>query len=541
MKQYQIAELCFETVAIPANEVAVDMQATFTCGKESVTVKGFFAGNNTYKVRFLPMQAGEYQYAISGVVNTEGVVTVEPADAVHHGVLQADGVQVRFSDGTGFTPFGTTVYALAHQDDVLVEQTMQTLADAPFNKIRICVFPKHYQYNHNEPPHYPFAMLPGKTIKNVARENGPLSMISEPLWDVQKPNYAFWDAFEEKLARLDAMGIVVDLILFHSYDRWGFSTLSREESLVYLDYAMRRLSAFPNLMWSLANEYDLMSGKTMEDWYAFESFVAENDPYHHMLSNHNCFVLYDYARPNITHVSIQTRDPSRVIPLMKYGKPVFIDECAYEGNVEETFGSLTGQAMSDRFWKVTVTGGYCTHGETFVNYDAPNPDDEVVFWAKGGKLIGESPARIAYLRSFVESLPGPIEASTGSGFNPMLYMPKEQLQGFAGMLPPALATIVLAISEMGEEERLYHLTTESEYNGHVGEQVYIRYFGSDVHGRVQMDLPDDKKYTIEAIDTWNMIREVVATGQSGTCKIRVPEKQWLAVVATLETQTKSDV
>ncbi len=230
----------------------------------------------------------------------------------------------------------------------------------------------------------------------------------------------------------------------------------------------------------------------------------------------------------------QTRNPSRVIPLMKYSKSVFIDECAYEGNVEETFGSLTCQAMSDRFWKVTVTGGYCTHGETFVNYDASNPDDEVVFWAKGGKLVGESPERIAYLRSFVGSLPGPIEASTGSGFNPILYMPKEQLQGFAGMLPPALATIVLAISDMGEEERLYHLTTESEYNGHVGEQVYIRYFGSDVHGRVQMDLPNDIKYTVEAIDTWNMTSAVVATGQRGTCKIRVPEKQWLAVVARQE-------
>ncbi len=534
MKQYQMAELIYETGAVPTDQVAVDLCAAFTCGDERVSVKGFYAGNGTFKVRFLPKQVGVYHYTVCGLVNDEGDLTVEAAAAGHHGILQADGLHVRFSDGTAFTPFGTTVYALAHQTDELAEQTMDALSGAPFNKIRICLFPKHYQYNHNEPPHYPFAMLPGKTIDNVARQDGPLSMAAEPLWDVRCPDYAFWDAFEEKLARLNDMGIIVDLILFHSYDRWGFSTLSREESLIYLDYAVRRLSAFPNLMWSLANEYDLVSGKTMEDWYVFESFVAQNDPYHHMLSNHNCFVLYDYARPNITHVSIQTRDPSRVIPLMKYGKPVFIDECAYEGNLEETFGSLTGQEMSDRFWKVTVTGGYCTHGETFVNYDAVNPDDEVVFWAKGGKLVGESPARIAYLRSFVESLPGPIEASTGSGFNPLMYMPKEQLQGFAKMLPPALAAIVLAISDMGEEERLYHLTTESEYNGHVGEEVYIRYFGSDVHGRVQMDLPNDKKYTVEAIDTWNMTREVVATGQHGTCKIRVPEKQWLAVVARQE-------
>lgn len=534
MKQYQILELSFEAAKPSGNAVAVDLRATFTCREECVTVKGFYSGNGKYKVRFLPMQSGVYHYVVDGVVCSEGNVTIKPADANRHGILQADGLHVRFSDGTIFTPFGTTVYGLAHQSEELVDQTMRTLADAPFNKIRICMFPKHYQYNHNEPLYYPFSMLPGKTIENVSRQDGPLSMISESLWDVEHPDYAFWDAFEEKLERLDAMGIVVDLILFHSYDRWGFSVFSREESLTYLDYAMRRLSAFPNLMWSLANEFDLMPGKTMEDWYVLEEFVSQNDPYHHMLSNHNCFKLYDYARPNITHVSIQTRDPSRVRSLMKYGKPVFMDECAYEGNLEETFGSITGQEMMDRFWKVTVAGGYCTHGETFVNYDAENVDDEVIFWAKGGKLKGDSPKRIAYLRTFVESLPGPIEPSPGNGFAPMLYMTKEELQGLAAMLPDAYATIVLAVSEMGEEEHLYHLTTESEYNGYVGEKVYIRYFGRDVHGRVQMDLPDDKAYTVEAIDTWNMTREVVATGQSGSCKIRVPEKQWMAVVATEE-------
>ncbi len=529
-----MAELQYEAEAPSGNYYAADLQAVFRCGDDSVTVKGFYAGDGIYKLRFLPLRTGIYSYSVSGIISDQGEIYAEPADESHHGIPQADGTHLRFSDRTLFTPFGTTIYALAHQSDELTEKTIESLATSPFNKVRLCVFPKHYQYNHNEPALYPFLTLQGKTPDTVSRENGPLSQITEPLWDTSKPDPAFWDAFEEKLIRLEKLGITADLILFHPYDRWGFSILSREESMQYLDYAMRRLSAFPNLMWSLANEFDLIPGRTMEDWYAFENYVAENDPFHHMLSNHNCFVLYDYGRPNITHVSIQTRDPSRVLSLMKFGKPVLIDECGYEGNLEETFGCLSGQEMSDRFWKVTVSGGYCTHGETFVNYDSDSPDDEVVFWAKGGAIIGESPARIAYLRSIIEHLPGPVEGIAGSGFAPMLYMSREELEGLAGILPPAYARIVRSVGEMGEEERLYHLTTESEYNGHVGELVFIRYFGRDIHSRIQMDLPETHSYTVEVIDTWNMTRSVAASGQSGVCKIRVPEKQWLAVMAVIE-------
>lgn len=535
MKQYEMVELSFNKKTTLDTEVTIALEADITRGDEHVTVKGFYAGNDTFKIRFLPMQSGTYHYSVRGEIVAEGSLEIQPAEEGKHGILQSEGTHVKFTDGTYTTLFGTTVYALAHQSKELIAQTLQTLKKSPFNKIRLCMFPKHYQYNHNEPEYYPFFTLPGKTLENVSRKNGSLSMVTEPLWDVKRPDPKFWDAFEEILLQLGNMGITVDLILFHPYDRWGFSILNRQESLIYLDYVMRRLSSFPNLMWSIANEYDLVHGKEMEDWNAFEEFIAKNDPYHHMLSNHNCFVLYDYARPNITHVSVQTRDPSRVQTLqMKYNKPVFIDECAYEGNLEETFGSLTGQEMSDRFWKITVTGGYATHGETFVDYDSDEPDEEIVFWAKGGKLKGESPARIAYLKEFVESLPGPIQPYAGSGFAPLMYMDRDQLQEMAKVLPSEYAVTVLAVSEMGEEERLYHLTTEGEYNGHVGEQVYIRYLGRDIHGRIQIDLPMDKKYKIEAIDTWNMTRQVIATEQRGTCKIRIPEKPWMAVVATEE-------
>lgn len=67
---------------------------------------------------------------------------------------------------------------------------------------------------------------------------------------MRKPDFDFWDAFEKRLNQLFDLGIQVDLILFHPYDRWGFSTLTQEENLIYLDYVVRRLSAYPNIWWS---------------------------------------------------------------------------------------------------------------------------------------------------------------------------------------------------------------------------------------------------------------------------------------------------
>lgn len=532
MKQYEVIELVFKKKIELYSEVRVDLEGDFQYGDTHITVKGFYAGDNVFKIRFMPEYAGKYHYKIRGIINEEGDLMVEDANAGRHGIPRADGTHVRFSDGSYFYPFGTTVYGLAHQSNAVTEETFATLADAPFNKIRICVFPKHYQYNHNEPLYYPFCTLPGKNIKNAVWESGEYGIDTESLWDVEHPDYVFWDAFEEKLKRFESMGIVVDLILFHPYDRWGFSKMSMEKNFLYLDYLLRRFGAFPNLMWSIANEYDLVQGRTTEEWYKIESYIAENDPYHHMMSNHNCFVLYDYARENITHVSIQTRSPVRVPELLKFGKPVFYDECAYEGNLEETFGSLTGEEMSDRFWKVMVTGGYCTHGETFLDYQQDNIEDAVIFWAKGGKLIGKSPERIAFLKKFVESLPGPIEpVTTGFDFATLFRADRDTILQILQYVPEEHKHLLLPIADMDDRERQYHLVTEMTYAGHVGEDVYIFYFGRDVHGRVTLNLPQTKKYRIEAIDTWNMKREILAEGMNGVCRLIFPQKQWMAIVA----------
>ncbi len=508
MKRYEIFELAFPGEALTDHWAQIDLRAEFTCGDTVKTVKGFYDGEGRYIIRFLPETVGEWHWKVTGAVNAEGTEICEAAENAH-GLVKAVDTHFEYEDGMLFIPFGTTVYALAHQDDALVEQTLETLKNAPFNKVRMCVFPKHYDYNHNEPPCYAFE-------KNA--DGG---------WDVNRPCIAFWHRFEKILKRIAEMDIQIDLILFHPYDRWGFSELAQRDNLIYLDYLLRRLSAFPNIWWSLANEYDLNMKKTLADWEEIEEYVAQNDLFHHLLSNHNCMCFWDNTRKNITHASLQTKGLSEIPRwIREYKKPVIIDECCYEGNLPHFWGSISGQEMVRRFWRCYASGAYCTHGETFLS------DDEILWWARGGVLKGESSKRIAFLRQIMESLPGPLTPKEG-GF---LDLARSDEPVNMEQISPAMQAFFKSFSDsihrMSPEDRTAHLGGEHAWESRCGEEAYLTYFDLQCYGEQTVNLPKDKVYQAELIDVWNMTREVIAKHISGETKLTLPGRDNLALLIT---------
>lgn len=543
-RQYETVELCFKGKEPTGSHVTVDLTAAFSRDGETVRVKGFYAGDGAYKVRFLPERSGDYTYTVTGEAIAEsvtGTLEVLPTDGSHHGPVRADGTHLRHADGTLFHSFGTTVYALAHQSEALIDETMRTLADAPFNKIRMCLFPKHYHYNYNEPQDYAFFPKQGVAQKDFTNiQDSRFYLSDEPrddYWDVHHPNFAFWDRFEARLKQLQEMGIEVDLILFHPYDRWGFANLSMEDNLTYLDYLLRRFSAFPGIWWSLANEYDICFNRSNEDWCAIEAFVSENDPYHHMLGNHNCFAIWDAGREHITHVSWQTPQHFRVAELMKrHGKPVMIDECRYEGTLPEFWGNLSGQDMTRAFWRVTVQGGYCTHGETFYpgtelgDKATETGEEEVVWWAKGGRLNGESPARIAFLRKLVEELPDALEPLEREA-HLAIGMADDEVQKLSAAYPTILRLFAEDQLSMGQRERDFAFAAAYEYNGHCGDDAFLWYLDDQSAACKIVELPKDNTYRVEVIDTWEMKRETVLESASGATQVNLPGKPFMAILA----------
>lgn len=474
--------------------VDVSLSAVFLQAGQTVGVTGFYDGDGTYRLRFMPGTMGRWSYHTRSNVPTldgiEGWLDVGAAEPGSHGPVRvANQFHFKHADGTRFISIGTTAYVWNLQGEAAEQETLKTLAKAPFTKIRMCVFPKHYRYNQNEPELYPYRLL---SKGSSAWPGTPFEGWS---FDFDQLIPAYFRHLERRISDLAAFGIQADLIIFHPYDRWGFSRMSAEQDDRYLRYLVARLSAFSNVWWSMANEYDFMASKSLHDWNRFIDIVSECDPYGHLLSVHNGFAPFDYKHPKISHVSIQRQDTSRALQWRQmYGKPVCDDECSYEGDIAEDWGNISGREMVHRFWSGTVNGGYITHGETFYN------DAEKIWWSKGGDLVGESPARIAFLRRILEEGPE-------NGLDPMPYTGHYRITMGGGLDVITLPELLQPMpGEEGWTRARIHYATAGQHH-----QYYLSYFGGNQPSEVSVVVPPGERYGATLIDTWEMTKTELAT------------------------------
>ena len=373
-----------------------ELRVVFKRGSEAVAVDGFYDGDGRYLVRFSPNERGEWSFRVASnrpeLVGHEGRFDCIDPGPGNHGPVDVDGrFHFAYRDGTRYVPVGTTCYAWIHQPLDVQERTLQSLRASPFNKLRMCVFPKDYIYNENEPPLHRYAVDDDHRI------------------NPRRPSVAYFQHLDRRIAELGELGIEADIILFHPYDRWGYMEMSEEDDLAYLRYVVARLGAYRNVWWSLANEYDfLLDLKPLGRWEKFFHVVHERDPHRRLTSIHNGHKLYDHARPEISHVSIQSQRTEDTNTWRdEWGKPVVNDEPQYEGDIPDPWGNISARELVHRFWMTATRGGYAGHGETYL------VDDHELWWAKGGTLRGESPTRIGFLRRIMEESAGPWEPLTG--------------------------------------------------------------------------------------------------------------------------------
>lgn len=442
--------------------VDVDLFARFAHedpAAKPVRVRGFYDAAGEYRVRFMPDRPGRWRFQTESnhpqLSGRSGEFLCSPATTPgNHGPVRVHNTfHFRYADGTPYKQIGTTAYAWTHQGEALETQTLQTLAGAPFNKLRMCLFPKRYAFTANEPPDYPFEGTPPNR------------------WDFSRFNPGFWRRQETRVRQLRDLGIQADLILFHPYDEghWGFDRMPPDADDRYLRYVVARLGAFRNVWWSLANEFDFMETKTRDDWERYARIVVEDDPYARLRSIHNGRIIYDHNQKWVTHASIQNgsavEDFGRATLYRDvYYEPIVLDEVKYEGNIPQRWGDISGEEMVHRFWQGTIAGVYVGHGETY-----KHPQD-VIWWARGGTLHGQSPKRIAFLRRILEESPP-------DGIDPIDKWQDVRTAGVPG-------------------------------------EYYLVYFGREAPRQWPFELPraglgEGMRFTVEVIDTWNCTVEPV--------------------------------
>lgn len=436
----------------PSNPFDAAVTGLFTQGDRTIEAPGFYDGDGVWRVRFSPPETGAWIWTIrsdlADLDGRSGAFTATAPSAGNHGpVGVADTYHFAHADGTPYRQLGTTSYGWTHQSEAQRRRTLETLAASPFNKVRMLVFPNGSIPNE---PVFPF------------EKSGP----GEKDWDFTRFNPAFFQRLDQQVAALTALGVQADVILFHPYDedKWGFDRMSAEIDERYVRYVTARLSAYRNVWWSLANEFDILEHKTDADWDRLFQVVRDHDPHGRLRSIHNWRRIYDNARPWVTHASIQNGsavldDARAVLYRDVWRKPVVFDEVRYEGTMEARWGNLTGQEMTLAFWQGLIAGTYVGHSET-------TPNSEEGFWLGiGGTLVGESPERLAFFRRIMDEAPAP-------GYEPIDKWWEQHLGGKPGRL-------------------------------------YLRYFGTDAPSEWTLDLPRDEleggeRFQVDVIDTWNM-------------------------------------
>ena len=420
--------------------------------KRSVNVSGFYDGNGEYRLRFMPEAIGTWRYetrsncpGLNG--KTGEFACIEPSPGNHGPVRVANTYHFAYADGTAFVPIGTTCYGWIHQPDALQDQTFATLKASPFNKLRMCV-------------------LPTRTRPQDAPKVLPFEVGADGKPDASRFDVRFFHNLETRLAQLRELNIEADLILFHPYDegQWGFDRMGAAADDRYVRYVVARLSAYRNVWWSMANEFDLVTTKTDADWDRLFQLVQSEDPSSHLRSIHHSQRMYDSSKPWLTHLSVQNgiacADFGRaVISRQLVPKPIVFDEVKYEGNGAKRWGQLSGEDLVLRFWTGTIAGTYVGHGEIFMR------DDRITWLSKGGVLRGESPKRIAFLKEILSTAPP-------TGIDPI--------------------------------DQYY----ETHIGGKPGE-YYLIYFGNEKPKEWRFELPreglsDGMKFHVDVIDTWNM-------------------------------------
>ena len=460
----------------------VSLEAEFVQEHRSITVKGFYDGDDTYRVRFMPDTEGDWNYVTHSSLAALDGQTGEFVCTAPTGTIMAPSAwSIRIisptPDGTPYHPVGTTCYVWNLQGDELEEQTLATLKTRRSTRCG-CAF---------SPNATPSTRMNRPAIPSRAKET------SLRRWDFDRFNPEYFRRLEKRILDLQALGIEADLIIFHPYDSgaWGFDRMPAEVNDRYLRYLAARLAAFRNLWWSFANEYDFMSNRNLNDWDHFFQVIEAADPYDHLRSIHNGYVLYNHRKPWVTHCSIQHHDLLLMRTWLEdYGKPVIVDECGYEGDIGMPWGSLSAEAMVECFWLGFAVGGYVGHGETYWN------PEEVLWWSKGGSLHGESPARIAFLRQIIEAVPAP-------GLSPL---PANQLrQTFPEGIYKGMA------------------------GGRNGDDYFLVYQGRQQPRFRKINLPEGGSYQIDIIDTWNMTIDRFADAATGMVEVELPRKKYLAI------------
>jgi len=215
------------------------------------TVKGFWDGGNTFRIRFSPTSQGTWSWftnsSDAGLNGKSGSIDCIAPLAGQHGFLRRDANNrtsfVR-DDGTRYFMWGQSYYDVML--NVIAKGGWKMAVDNSLahrmNKIRLHVYASKTYTTDKEDTTYPQIIPYGGTFDSPNRD---------------ELNIRYWQGLDDYVKYLESKGVIADLIPFNAYvdlagvRMWG--TQKQDER--YLRYILARYAAFPNVIWCIINEW----------------------------------------------------------------------------------------------------------------------------------------------------------------------------------------------------------------------------------------------------------------------------------------------
>lgn len=267
----------------PFRDVSLTGEFTAPSGKR-LTISGFYDGGDTWRLRFVPDEEGEWRYTLHGkgieIAASGSMKCIAPHGPGMIHIHPANPYAFARDDGSAFFPMGDTCYGLFDDSPItpaLRESYLKTRREQKFNFVRLTI-------GHSEaraaadPAWWAWGGTPQKP-------------------DLDRFNPVFFRNFDALLRQMKAAGMNAELILLNFYRRPFTNTKewTVERERLWLRYVISRYAAFSNVfLWTIANEYETHpDGAYRLDFPAdvewakdTARFIKSRDPYRHPVTVH---------------------------------------------------------------------------------------------------------------------------------------------------------------------------------------------------------------------------------------------------------------
>jgi len=261
------AEVTLQASGIGGNpfEVVVDGVFTHSGSGTEIRMPGYYDGDGTWKVKFMPTRSGEWTFRtespVAALDGATGSVSVDPSS--HRGLLGPDPSHPgkwTFADGPHVIPMALRMEFFSEPASL---SEFEAAAD---------VLARNNVH-----------MMETRLLEEYGMFGGRHDFVFEGDWQNHRFDLEIWNRMEERMEALAERGLGAH-IMFYSDDGGtpGWGGRSETERLV-IRYAVARLAPYPVVFWNTGIDIFEYRSDADIDWMGRQ--LADLDPYDHPRSS----------------------------------------------------------------------------------------------------------------------------------------------------------------------------------------------------------------------------------------------------------------